>query len=225
MACAFITRHQPRGGRLLDIGCGPGRFLQAMRLTHPQWSLVGIEPDSRAAAQGQAIGLTIYQSTFEDANLPPRQWDAITLWNVLEHLPDPLGMLQRISSLLRPRGMIYLAVPLCDSWDASIFGPYWTGWELPRHFTHFDRRSLTQLLAAAGLTVRAEACINGRSYGFTASLRLLLESQVRSFTLRRLGQALTYSRPLALAISPYTLLAVAARRCTVLTIAVAHAGS
>lgn len=218
MACRFVAKQQPHAGRLLDIGCGPGLFLRAMRRQHPGWQLHGVEPDARAAGLAQAAGLDVQHCTLEAATLPAASWDAITLWNVIEHLPDPLAMLRRIGGLLRPGGKLYLAAPICDSWDAQLFGRYWTGWELPRHFFAFDTRSLTQLLQAAGFQISASTCINGRSYGFTASLRLLIQEQVRSFALRRLGEALTYSRPLALAISPYTALAVAARRCTVLTV-------
>ncbi|HEU5088445.1 MAG TPA: class I SAM-dependent methyltransferase, partial [Roseiflexaceae bacterium] len=146
-------------------------------------------------------------------------WDAVTLWNVIEHLPDPLAMLRRARQLLRPGGVLYMAVPLCDSWEARLFGRYWIGWELPRHFTLFDRPTLARLLNSAGFCMAASACINGRTYGFSASLRLLIEDRVRSFTWRRLGQAVTYSRPLALALAPYTAAAVLAQRCTVLTIA------
>jgi hypothetical protein len=112
-----------------------------------------------------------------------------------------------------------MAVPMIDSWDAKMFGKYWTGWELPRHFSAFDRPALTQLLQITGFQMLESACINGRSYGWTASLRLLIQDRIRSYTLRRLGEAVTYSRPLALAISPYTALSVILKRCTVLTIA------
>lgn len=221
MACRLVARTQPGGGRLLDVGCGPGLFLRAMRRTAPGWQLTGVEPDATAAQRAQAAGLDVQHATIEATALAPASWDAVTLWNVIEHLPDPLAMLGRIRELLRPGGRLYLAVPLCDSWDARIFGRYWTGWELPRHFIAFDRASLRRTLGQAGFQIGAMTCINGRSYGFTASLRLLIQDRVRSFALRRLGEALTYSRPLALALSPYTALAVAARRCTVLTV-VAH---
>jgi 2-polyprenyl-3-methyl-5-hydroxy-6-metoxy-1,4-benzoquinol methylase len=221
MACNLVARTQPHGGKLLDIGCGPGLFLRAMRRQHPTWQLAGIEPDPQAALLAQSHGLDVQQATAEVAILSNATWDAITLWNVIEHLPDPRGMLQRIAGLLRPGGQLYVAAPIYNSWDARIFGKYWTGWELPRHFYAFNTQSLTQLLNSAGFQVTATQCINGRSYGFTASLRLLIQERVKRFALRRLGEAITYSRPLALVISPYTALATAARRCTVLTV-VAH---
>jgi SAM-dependent methyltransferase len=218
-ACEFVHRHQPRAGRLLDIGCGPGRFLQAMRLLHPAWQLAGVEPDAAAAALASAAGLSVQHATIEHAVLEPHSCDAVTLWNVLEHLPDPLAMLGRARQLLRSGGTLYLSVPLYDSWDARIFGRYWTGWELPRHFTHFERSTLARMLELAGFQAIGTACIDGRSYGFSASLRLLIQERVRSFALRRLGEAVTYSRPLALALAPYTALSVAAQRCTVRTLA------
>jgi SAM-dependent methyltransferase len=219
MACRFVHAEQPAGGRLLDIGCGPGLFLQAMRLLYPQWHVSGVEPDAAAAAAARRAGLDVQHSTVEQADLAPHSWDAVTLWNVIEHLPDPVGMLRRARQLLRPGGVLYMAVPLRDSWDARLFGRYWIGWELPRHFTLFDRPTLARLLDSAGFRLAASACINGRSYGCIASLRLLIEYRVRAVTRRRLGQAITYSRPLALALAPYTAAAVLARRCTVLSVA------
>jgi SAM-dependent methyltransferase len=223
-ACAFVIQQQQRqrlGGapQLLDVGCGPGRFLQAMRLMVPDWQLTGIEPDPTSAQAALKAGLMVKASTIEAADLPHHTFDAITLWNVLEHLGDPQAMLQRIRQLLRPQGQLFVAVPLRDSWDARIFGRYWIGWELPRHFMAFDRPRLQRMLAQNGFRIGHTACIDGRSYGFSASLRLLIQDRVKRFTLRRLGEAITYSRPLELALAPYTMLAVALRRCTVLTIA------
>ncbi len=217
--CDFVARTHPRPGRLLDIGSGAGTFLAAMRLRYPAWSLTGIEPDPRAAALARRSGATVIEATLDAAPLDEREWDAVTLWNVLEHLPDPLAALRRARSLLRPGGVIYLTVPLCDSWDARLFGPYWCGWELPRHFYAFERPTLEILLRRARLRITSDACLAGIEYHVTESMRLLIAERVRRFTLRRLGVALTYSRPLRLAILPYLRLAAARSRSTALTIA------
>ncbi len=137
--CAFIASVQSKPGMLLDVGTGAGTFLRAMQLLLPHWSITGIEPDPEAAATACCTGARVIQATLEDAPLEGTLWDAITLWNVLEHLPDPLAALRRLRQMLKPGGFIYLTIPLCDSWDARLFGEYWCGWELPRHFYTFDR--------------------------------------------------------------------------------------
>ncbi len=214
----LIGRLQPAGGRLLDIGCGSGAFLQTFRQQRPGWEVQGIEPDAHAAALVRQQQLAVQECRLEDADLQPASWDAVTMWNVLEHLPDPQAMVQRVRQLLRPGGLLYLAVPLCDSWDARLFGRYWQGWDLPRHFVLFSRATLWRLLAQTGFVSVATACLNGVEYCFTESLRLMLYADQRSYSFQRLGIALTHSRPFRLAIQPYLRLAALARRCTVLTV-------
>jgi SAM-dependent methyltransferase len=218
-ACRLIDRLQPGGGELLDVGCGPGNFLLALRLLLPQWRGAGVEPGAHAARSARQRGLDVEQAWLESARLAERAWDAVTLWNVLEHLPDPLEALVAIRRLLRPSGVLYLAVPMADSWDARVLGPYWMGWELPRHFVVFSRDTLRALLGRAGFAIVATACINGVEWNVTESLRLLIGDRVERYALRRLGVAVTYSRPFRLLLRPFVKLTAAARRSTVLTVA------
>jgi SAM-dependent methyltransferase len=217
--CAFIKRIQPHPGQLLDVGSGSGAFLRAMRLLLPHWSVTGIEPDARAVRLARRSGARVIHATLETAPLDGTVWDAITLWNVLEHLPDPLAALRRLRQLLKPGGVIYLTIPLCDSWDARLYGSYWCGWELPRHFYAFDRLSLGRLLNAAGLIAYRSACLVGIEYHVTESLRIMINANIRRFAVRRLSTALTFSRPFRLLIRPYLWTAAWMKRCTALTIA------
>jgi SAM-dependent methyltransferase len=218
--CAFIERLQPQPGELLDVGAGAGAFLLAMRTVLPQWSVTGVEPNAQAADAVRRTGARVIQATLETAPLDGTVWDAITLWNVLEHLPDPLAALRRLRQLLRRGGFIYITVPLCDSWDARLCGAYWCGWELPRHFYAFERASLWRLIDAAGLVPYRSACLVGVEYHFTESLRLMINARVRRFAMRRLGVALTFSRPFRCLIRPYLWTAAQLKRCTALTVAV-----
>lgn len=216
--CDLIARYQPAGGRLLDVGAGPGKFLRALTLLQPQWQTMGLEPGESAATMARSYGLTVHTSTLAAAELAPESWDAVTLWNVLEHLPDPLAELHHIRSLLRPDGLLYLTVPLCDSWDARIFGRFWLGWELPRHFTHFERASLTQLLARAGFSIRHTESLSGVESCVIESLRIALRSLELPYPTYRLAQALLCSRPARRLWWPYLALATWQRRTTVVTI-------
>ena len=93
-----------RGGRLLDVGCGTGVFLEEAQRSG-RWEVVGIEPAEKAAAYARkALGVTIHEGRFSDIDLPVNSFDTITMWNVLEHLEYPIADLRRAYQLLRENG-------------------------------------------------------------------------------------------------------------------------
>lgn len=217
--CAFINKLQPQAGKLLDIGSGSGNFLQAMRLLQPAWQLQGIEPDQRASEFARQQGLNVQTQLLDESHFPEQSFDAITLWNVFEHLADPRDALRKIRSLLKHNGVLYLAVPMCDSWDAQLFQTYWTGWEAPRHFALYTRQTLPAMLQSEGFQIIKSGCISGSEYCTTESLRILIRNRVQSFTARRLATAVSYSRPFRLLLKPYIQLEELFKRSTVITIA------
>jgi SAM-dependent methyltransferase len=175
----LVERHAPRrSGRraVLDVGCATGLFLAA---ASDSWSTAGVEPTAMAAqAAREQFGLRIYTGTLEEAvaagALAGRQFDAITMWDVLEHLHDPLTVLEHMRRLLRPDGVLVLRVPTLDSWDARLLGRYWAGLDQPRHTFVPDRTTLRALLARAGFTIREERCINGSYHVLMLSWRFWL---------------------------------------------------
>jgi SAM-dependent methyltransferase len=217
--CGFINTLQPKAGKLLDVGSGSGNFLQAMRLLQPAWKLQGIEPDQRASEFARQQGLDVKTQLLDESNFPPEHFDAITLWNVFEHLADPRAALHKIRSLLKRDGVLYLAVPMCDSWDAQLFQSYWMGWEAPRHFALYTHQTLPSMLQNEGFKIIKSGCISGSEYCTTESLRILIRNRLESFTAKRLATAVSYSRPFRLAIKPYVLLEEFFKRSTVLTVA------
>lgn len=216
---ALVNDLRPGGGTLLDVGCGAGDFLVTMRRLFPAWRLRGVEPNPAAAARAAERGLAVLTGSLEDVPPGSSQPDVVTLWNVLEHLADPLAFLREIERRLAPGGALCLAVPVNDSWEARLFGPYWVGWELPRHLYAFDRQSVTRLLQAAGFTVIRQECVSGTYHGLVRSLMLALEDRIRSYGALRISERVLLSRPLRAVFKPYTLLAERARRGTVLTLA------
>lgn len=217
--CNLIQQLQPRGGDLLDVGCGAGTFLRTLTTLQPGWRTAGIEPHPQAAARSRHYGITVYETSLETSSLDPARWDAITLWNVLEHLPDPVTSLKRLHQSLRPSGMLYLAVPVYDSWDRRLSGATWVGWELPRHFVIFSKATLRAMLAHTGFDIVRTACISGLEYCFTESLRLMIHQHIRSYTLDRLGTAVTHSRPFHFALRPFLMLMRILQQGTILTLA------
>ena len=120
-------------GRLLDMGCGDGSFLMGARKSG--WTTVGIETFADAARRR---GLDVYESIDKACG----KFDCITMWHVMEHLPDPLLVLDQLVDLLEPDGVLILAVPDAGSTQARLFGGDWLHLDVPRHLFHFNRTSL-----------------------------------------------------------------------------------
>lgn len=132
-----------RGGRILDIGAGTGHFLNYMK--ERGWLVNGIEPGSAArnfALEAWKISLLDSDQLF---HLPEKSFDAITLWHVLEHLPDPNSYLAAAAKLLKPHGKLIIALPNPGSRDALYYGTEWAAWDLPRHVAHYYPHHLKQL--------------------------------------------------------------------------------
>jgi SAM-dependent methyltransferase len=145
-----LTERYVRKGRLLDIGCGTGEFLRTMSLAG--WDAIGVEPSP--AATSYTEGLNIVRSDLKKAGFPVLSFDAITLWHVLEHLPDPIEHLKDIHSLLRNSGILVVCVPNIDSLQSCVGGSNWFPLELPRHKWHFSPSSITAALDRAGFRIK-----------------------------------------------------------------------
>jgi SAM-dependent methyltransferase len=136
------------GRRLLDLGCWVGFLLAEAR--ERGWEVTGVEPSAYAAAQArERLGLRVLEQDLLSADLPEAGFDAIVLGDVIEHLTDPLGALERIGRLLAPGGVLYLTLPDSGSRLARLMGARW--WSvIPTHVQYFTRASLALLLRRAG---------------------------------------------------------------------------
>ena len=174
-----------RSGRLLDIGCSTGIFLNISR-RHKSYEVWGTELSEHAAKIAQErYKLNVFQGTLEEANYPTNFFDVVTLWDVLEHLPDPSATLNEISRITKPLANLVLRVPNYDSFDAKLFGPSWAGIDLPRHNYVFSKQSLTQLLSKKGFTVNSIKCNLAIYHAFVLSLRFWLKSKSIKTSIRR----------------------------------------
>jgi len=136
-------------GRLLDVGCGTGDL--AALFARRGWSAAGIEPSAAAAEHARAVGVEAVTGTLADAPWEEGEFDAILFNHSLEHVDDPAGAIAAAARLLRPGGLLAIAVPNFGSWHRRLFGSAWFQLDLPRHLQHFDRSSLSALVEAAGL--------------------------------------------------------------------------
>ena len=100
---------QVRPGRLLDIGCGYGHFLLACR--QQGWQVAGVELGGAACTRARQAGLEVFHGTLAQAGFPENSFDLVTLWNVLDHLTDPLAEVREILRVLRPGGLVCFRVP------------------------------------------------------------------------------------------------------------------
>jgi SAM-dependent methyltransferase len=143
---------RPTGsGRILDLGCGTGDFLLACRKLG--WKGVGVEQGG-APVMRQAAALGIETVLPEQmSELEAASFDVVTIWHVLEHLPEPRVTLEAVRRLLSPTGRLVVEVPNFGSWQARIGGPGWFHIDVPRHLLHFNRRALEGLLTRCGFSV------------------------------------------------------------------------
>jgi 2-polyprenyl-3-methyl-5-hydroxy-6-metoxy-1,4-benzoquinol methylase len=127
-------------GNLLDIGAGTGDFL----LTAKQngWSTIGVEPSEKA--KGIAIGKGI-QFTDSTEELESNSFDVITMWHVLEHVPNLENQIRELKRLVKPNGTIIIAVPNFKSYDANYYGKFWAAFDVPIHFWHFSKTAIKLL--------------------------------------------------------------------------------
>lgn len=165
-----VARHVPRGGKILDVGCGNGGFLRSMKQRNydvegTEWTEISAR---RASAESE---LTVHAGDLSTLDLPTRNYDAITMWHVFEHLRDPLETLKVARSLLNDGGVLFLSLPNHESWQARYFGASWFHLDPPRHLFGFGPRSLNVLLQLAGFGVdrRGTFSLEQNPYGFMQS--------------------------------------------------------
>ena len=132
-------------GALLDIGSGTGAFLHYMHQSG--WTVTGLEPDENARRNAKEIHHIESLPIEQLYTLSPQQFDAITMWHVLEHVHDLHRYLDHIRTLLKPGGSLLIAVPNYTSSDASYYGENWAAYDVPRHLYHFSPASMEQLLS------------------------------------------------------------------------------
>jgi len=152
-----------RRGRVLDVGCGDGRFLWA--LDPASWERFGLDiaEPVMARVRDRIPSIRLLSGDIRDAPLSASSFDAVTFWHSLEHLPDPAAALARAAALLRPGGWIVVSLPNIDSIQAALFRGCWYPMDdVPRHLHHFSRRALDLMMDKAGFRVESHACFSAR---------------------------------------------------------------
>lgn len=141
--------HSAAAGRLLDVGCGSGDWLESM--SELGWNVSGVDFDANAVCVGRQRGLEVYCGSVEDQHFPEDTFDAVTLNHVIEHLPEPIETLRECARVLRRGGKLVVSTPNVDSLSHKIYQQDWRGLEPPRHLHIFSFAALREALARAGM--------------------------------------------------------------------------
>lgn len=129
-------------GSLLDVGAGTGDFLKVAK--EKGWQVHGMEPNKNAAKLALEKGIDL-KASLNDFEV--KQFDVVTLWHVLEHIPDLEETILKLAALVKPQGALIIAVPNFKSFDARYYGKFWAAYDVPRHLWHFSKKSMKNLFA------------------------------------------------------------------------------
>lgn len=142
----LIEYCQTGKGTVLDIGAGTGDFLLVAKSRG--WKAVGMEPNSKAKTISKKKGICIVDNYSE---LEDHFFDVITMWHVLEHVPNLEFQIKELKRLLKPNGTIIIAVPNYKSFDAIHYGKFWAAYDVPRHLWHFSKVAMEKLFTRENL--------------------------------------------------------------------------
>jgi 2-polyprenyl-3-methyl-5-hydroxy-6-metoxy-1,4-benzoquinol methylase len=147
---SHLRRYVP-GGRLLDVGCHVGTFIELAERSG--FEVAGVEPSRWAAKRAEErVRGPVHVGVVEDAPLPENAYDLVTMWDVIEHLPDPASTLRAVHATLRPGGVFAVTTMDVDALFPRIAGRYWP-WYMQMHLVYFSRRTLGELLRRCGFEV------------------------------------------------------------------------
>jgi SAM-dependent methyltransferase len=129
-----------REGSILDVGAGTGEFLEAFE--ERNWNKTVLEPSAKFQSVYKEKNFSVLKD-LSQAN--ENSFDVITLWHSLEHIPQLEDTVKELKRILKPNGVIFIAVPNYKSYDSKFYKEYWAAWDVPRHLWHFSRNGLKEL--------------------------------------------------------------------------------
>lgn len=144
----LINTYQPSKGLILDIGAGTGDFLALAK--NDGWKTIGVEPSHKARDIAERKGISFVENT---AELESDSCELISMWHVLEHVPNLDNQIKELKRLLKSDGTLIVAVPNFKSYDAQHYQKYWAAFDVPIHFWHFSKKSIQLLFEREGMVV------------------------------------------------------------------------
>ena len=131
------------GASILDFGAGVGHFVRSAQAKG--WVSMGLETNQKARNIANSKNPATVFNTNHIESIKPQSQSAITLWHVLEHLPDYKQQLNKLKTLLKPSGRLFIAVPNFRSYDAAYFQQHWAAYDVPRHLWHFSKKAMVSI--------------------------------------------------------------------------------
>lgn len=156
-----LQRYQPTGS-LLDVGCGAGFFLDAARARGYRVSGVDLSPVPAAYAR-DTYGLDVSLGSLYDLRAPEGAFDVVTIFQTIEHDPDPAALCAELFRILVPGGLLMVTTPAADGFVARVMGRRWFGYRNVEHVSFFTRRSLRYALERSGFTLEFLNIEHGKS--------------------------------------------------------------
>lgn len=144
----LINSFHTSKGSILDIGAGTGDFLFVAKQNG--WKTVGVEPSKKAKSIAVKKGISFVEET---NSLADHSFDIITMWHVLEHVPDLDYQRKEVKRLLKANGTLIIAVPNFKSFDAKYYGKFWAAYDVPIHFWHFSKKAIQLLFQKEKMTL------------------------------------------------------------------------
>lgn len=206
----YLSRYlQP--GKLLDVGCAAGFFLDVA--ARQGWQVQGLDVSTFAVSYTrERFGYDVRAGAFTEMEYAPASFDLVTMWDVIEHVPDPAAYIRRAAEVLKPGGILALATPDVSSLPARLTGRRWVGYKLSEeHVYYFSTATLTRMLEEAGFEV-----ISSRHIGKYVTLRLFLDrlSMYSALIARPLAwlERIFRLSEWSLYVNPFDIVAITARR-------------
>ncbi len=144
-----IEKRKTPPGNILDVGCSHGAFM--LEANSRGWTTVGVEPFQAAAEFCKnSLGLNVHNKDIMDAELPENHYDVISMWEVIEHVFDPVSVMKKIWKLAKPGGILIMSSPNAESPASLITRGQWVGLKFPTHLQFFGYGTLPRLLLESG---------------------------------------------------------------------------
>ncbi len=177
---SFVEKYSPKKGRILDVGAAAGFFLKVAK--DKGWKVWGVEPSKWSAKfANENYKVNVKQGVLEEAKFSDNFFDVVTMWDVLEHVPDPTAELREIYRILKPGGLLVINYPDFGTSMAQLAGSKWW-FLLSVHLFYFDRNSLTKLLKKTSFSnIKFKPYWQALSLGHLAKMVALYNKPISNF--------------------------------------------
>lgn len=143
-----LLKYKPNPGKVLEVGCGRGEVLKVLKKRG--WDVTGVQISKTIADILNQQGIKTLNCPFEATNLKEKEYDAIIMFQVLEHLKDPVEAIEICKDILKNDGILIIEVPNTESWSCHFGKEKWNAYDVPNHITNFSKDRLVKFMIQKG---------------------------------------------------------------------------